>query len=63
MAEIINIYEAMHFGGFKTEAIYRGYAFLLRVAGVAADLPGQRHSLQLQQLPNCISQYRAGMSL
>jgi hypothetical protein len=34
----------------------------LRVAGVTVDLPGQRYFLQLQQLPNCISQYQAGMS-
>jgi hypothetical protein len=47
------------FGKSRSGSFRRG----LRVAGVTADLPGQRYSLQLQQLPNCISQYRAGMSL
>jgi hypothetical protein len=47
------------FGKSRSGSFRRG----LRVAGVAADLPGQRYFLQLQQLPNCISQYQAGMSL
>jgi hypothetical protein len=47
------------FGKGRAGTFRRG----LRVAGVTAGLPGQRYSLQLQQLPNCISQYQAGMSL